>query len=505
MRHLLHKPSPTGKYKSILLIKESAFSQPEIEKFYITPLSKLGYDIHNIFSMTLEYNEHGKAPAKLMKAYIDRVLKAAKDREVTTLLVADAGYFKQFTKERKAEPHYGYIKKCAIPGYENIQVILTINYQALFYKPELQQNLDRSLTTMMSSLSGFHIEPGTGIIHSAKYYHKDSECDEAFTELFNHPVLTVDVETRGLQLSRGMLGTIAFAWDQHNGIAINISMDHGYYHQNRMKEKLTKFFENYPGKCIYHGATFDIKVLIFELFMTGWNDKEGMIKGLEIMTKNIECTKIITYLATNSTSGNTLDLKSNAAEFAGNYAQDDIDNIETIPLPELLEYNLVDCLSTWFIFNKNHLRMITANQQQVYDEILRPSIKLVTKMELVGMPLEEQDVRIAKHKLSKALHTVEKAITNTKIIIDFEKRIKSEALVLKNSKYKKKVVLFDDYDHEGFNPNSNQQVAHLLHDQLKLDVIDLTPTKQPSVGAGTLKKHLNQLISKYNLSDEDLK
>lgn len=505
MRHFIHKPSPTGKYKSILLIKESSFIQKEIEKAYILPLIELGYDSHYIFSMTLKYNEHGKAPAKFMQAYLKQVLSAAENREVTTLLVADAGYFKQLTKERKAEPHYGYVKPCAIPGYEHMKVILTVNYQALFYKPDLQQKLDRSLDAMVKDLEGFHVEPGTGIIHAAY------NCTDTYTlrsrlkALHQYPVLTVDIETRGLDLTIGMLGTIAFAWDEHNGTVFNVSLHQGPHTQNIFRAALRNFFEKYKGKCIYHGATFDIKVLVFELFMSNWQDKSGMMKGLEIMTRNVDCTKIITYLATNTTSGNTLDLKSNAAEFAGNYAQDEIHDITKIPLPDLMEYNLIDCLSTWFVYNKYWQKMVDEEQLNVYNTILQPSIKLVCQMELVGMPLDDNEVMLADHKLSEELRHVKARLTTSQIIIDYTKRLKLEALIKKNKSLKKKQYTEDEFHHEGFNPNSNQQVAHLLHDVLKMDIIDLTPTKQPSVGGDTLKKHLNQLKSKFNLTDEDFK
>jgi len=505
MRHLIHKLNPTGKYKAVLLLKEASFNIGEIDNYYIHPLMRRGYDPQDIFTLSLAYNDAGKAPAKLMREHLEVVLRATESVEVKTLLVADASYFKQLTKLRKADPHFGYIKPCAIKGYEHLQVVLAVNYQALFYNPNLQQKLDRALDTMMDTLSGFHIEPGTDIIHSQMIIGQEFEFDAGFEELHKHDVLTVDVETRGLELHKGMLGTIAFAWDKHNGVIFNVSMHSGYYNQDIMHERLRKFFQEYEGKCIYHGATFDIKVLIFELFMRDWNDKSGMIQGLETMTKNIECTKIITYLATNSTAGNKLDLKSNAAEFAGNYAQDDITDITQIPLPDLLEYNLIDCLATWFVYEKYWPKILDENQQHIYETVLRPSIKLVVQMELVGMPLDKVEVSLAQAQLSRTLWRVEKQLLNSQVLIDCYKRLKFDAFILKRDSLKRKVIKEEDFKFDPFNPNSNQQVSYLLHEYIKLDVIDLTPTKQPSVGASTLKKHLNQLISKYSLTDEDLK
>ena len=87
----------------------------------------------------------------------------------------------------------------------------------------------------------------------------------------------------------------------------------------------------YKGKLTYHNANFDIKILIYELFMNGMLDQAGMIKGIKQLTKNFDDTKLIIYLATNSCAGNTLGLKPNAHEYAGNYAEEDVKDIRKIP------------------------------------------------------------------------------------------------------------------------------------------------------------------------------
>jgi DNA polymerase-1 len=53
--------------------------------------------------------------------------------------------------------------------------------------------------------------------------------------------------------------------------------------------------------------------------MQDYLDYEGLLEGLDVFS-NIEDTKIIVYLATNSTAGNDLKLKNLALEFAGNYS-----------------------------------------------------------------------------------------------------------------------------------------------------------------------------------------
>ena len=59
-------------------------------------------------------------------------------------------------------------------------------------------------------------------------------------------------------------------------------------------------------------------------------DYKAMVKGVEQMTIKIHDTKIISYLATNSCAGNSLGLKDQAHEFAGNYAVD-VQDITIVP------------------------------------------------------------------------------------------------------------------------------------------------------------------------------
>ena len=119
-----------------------------------------------------------------------------------------------------------------------------------------------------------------------------------------------------------------------------------------IKRMLRQFFIKYKGKLIFHNATYDIKVQILNLFMEHATDYKGMLYGLEIMTRHFDDTKVIAFLALNTTAEISLGLKELAHEYAGNYAQEDINDIRLIPYAELLEYNLVDCLSTWYVYDK---------------------------------------------------------------------------------------------------------------------------------------------------------
>ena len=74
-----------------------------------------------------------------------------------------------------------------------------------------------------------------------------------------------------------------------------------------------------------------------------------------------------------------LGLKPLAHEFAGNWAKDDIKDIRRIPLPELLQYNLVDALSTWYVHTKYYPVMVQDNQEELYHSLMLPSLKLIIR------------------------------------------------------------------------------------------------------------------------------
>jgi len=522
MKHILFHQNPKDIYKVALLIKEPSFSQINLNKAYVKPLIKRGLPPDDIIALSLKYNEHNKAPASLIKSHLETVLKACVKLCVDTLLVADAAYFKTLTKERKAEPHHGYIKKCAIKGYEHLNVILSINYQVLFYNPVMQDKIDMSLDTVMGHLNGTHQDLGKGIIHNAVYPSQLEDIEALLNDLHKYHVITCDTETFSLNIVNAGLGTIAFAWCRHEGFAFAVDYDwlgndvdgnpyvstEGECAIRTEKPEiialLKNFFETYEGKIIYHNGCFDIKILIYRLFMKDASDIKGLIHGLKLMYRDIDDTKIITYLATNTTAGNKLDLKSNAFEFAGNYAQEDIHNICLIPKPELLEYNLVDCLCTWYVYEKNHPIMIKDDQLNIYNKIMLPSMKVITHMELIGMPMNYMEIRNTEAKLNTILQAQRKIVADSQLVKDYEWKLQREAMIMKNLLLKKKIRPIEDF-YEPFNPASNKQLRGLLYEQFGFEVIDKTDTGLAATGGKTVKKLLKKLMNEHNLTDEDLK
>ncbi len=478
----------------------------------------------------MSYNEAGKAPVKLIKSYLQTLLKAIKTLGVDTIYCADAAYFKVLTKQKQAEKHIGSVLPCSIDGYEYMQVVLGVNHGSLFHNPNNQTNLDLSLSTLGNFVGGTFTEIGLDIIESATYVSSLFDIKKQLTELLKYPVLTADVETFSLKHYNAGLGTFGFAWDKHSGAVLRCDYEpcepyqidvwckkdkkykkklaHGKRIDNTdVKAAIREFLEQYEGKLIWHNAAYDIKVLIYVLWMDeDINNTAGLLRGLEIMTRHFDCTKLITYLATNSCAGNKLSLKDIAHEFAGNYAQEDITDIRLIPEEELMRYNLIDCLCTWYAEEKNRPQMIQDNQEELYEGLFKESLITIIQMELTGMPMcmkeilrgekelqsihDHHYVAIQSHPLVKeTIHALQQKWIEHDFRDRREKAVNPDKLHLRV--LKDLLVKAPASFPRSFNPNSGPQIAVLLHDVAGLPVIETTDTGLPAADDDTLKALVN--------------
>ena len=313
--------------------------------------------------------------------------------------------------------------------------------------------------------------------------------------------LTCDIEGFSLKHYDSGIGTITFCWDQHNGVAFEVDDCQTKAENAILRQALKNFFKAFKRRMIYHNVSYDVYAMIYQLFMDHILDQEGLLKGLEVMLKNWECSQLITYLATNSCAGNELGLKAQAQEFAGNYAVEEIHDITQIPLEQLLEYNLVDGLSTWFVYNKHWQTMIDDDQMEIYQRFKEWTVDII-QMQLTGLPVNMDKVIALDKQLTGESEANVLKMLKTSIVQAFVYQIEEEALAKKNAKLKTKQVDRSDLgktkDLEvAFNPGSAPQLQRLLYseDFLGLPVLDLTDSGLPSTGADTLEKLLNHQIT----------
>lgn len=485
-------------YKIAILVNE--IRREDIRREYITPY---GLNEADVIIIDLHQAPGKKTtPAEEQKQYItDELAPTLNELQVEMLIVGDAAYFKTLTKAKKVDPTFGYILPTEFGSW---MVTYVPNYRTVFYDPvKVGQKIAAGIHAVLSWFNGTYQDPGCDIIKSATYLTDITQIAEQLDRLIELNVdLTIDIEAFSLKHYDAGIGTIAFAWSKTEGIVIAVDILGDSTHSLLCRRLLRSFFERFTAKAIYHNIGYDVYVLIYQLFMEHLLDNAGLLYGLEVMLRNWDDTKLITYLATNSCAGNELGLKIQAQEYAGNYAQEDIKDIRKIPLPQLMQYNLVDCLSTWFVHKKHYKKMVRDKQLEIYETIFKPAMVDIIQMQLTGMPINPERVQKVKEILTAASDNAIHRMRQLPMIQQFE-YARLEAYTAKmNSEWKVKRMTVEEMaelakTHEPtrkeitFNPNSGPQLQTLLFEYLALPVLSQTKNKQPSTDGDTLEALVN--------------
>ena len=500
MQHIFFSSTPST--TTALLIKTDAFNKQQLEHHYIKPLEALGTNRDEIVAFDLEYNQSNKAPAKESKEYLNKLLKALQQLNVTTLLVADSTYFKYLTGIIKVATARGYVHKCSIHPYKDMSVVLSTNYTAVYHNDTALRDVEMSLATLHSHLfkTKLNVHTPTSmfteIIHTAEYPNLLDEVRLALSKLHKYPSLTVDIETFSLRFEEAGIGTIAFAWDKHNGIAFEVDVVSIRFKDEFRRHLVKKFLLEYKGQLIFHNKLFDAKVIIYTLFMNHDSDWVGLRQGIEVL-KLADDSMVLAFLATNSTADAPLGLKELAYEFTGKYGVD-VTDITKIPLPDLLEYNLKDCLATWYVYEK-YLPIVHAdNQWQHYVALSKPTLDISLEMMLVGLPMNMSKVANVKQQLTLEVLKQNTFIKHNPSVKKAQYIINRAAWKSANEKLKKKVKPLSDFQ-EPFNAGSSQQLGILLYDVLKLPVLDTTDSGEPSTGAKVIERLKDHSSAKEHL------
>lgn len=470
----------------------------EVIKHYMPTLSSLNEEVM-ICDIYLNCRKKKTSNTEI-KEYLEELLPNLQSMGISTLVVTQPDYFKVLTKQGKTDANIGDIFD-SVGGFK---AAYCPNYSRIFYDPDkikgkILQGLE-SVTSYMET--GSSTKLGSDIIHSAAYPSTLTEKLEWLDKLIEMDCdLTCDIEGFSLKHYDSGIGTITFCWDQHNGIAFEVDNCSTKEEDAAVRLALKDFFYRFKRRMIYHNICYDVYALVYQLFMDNILDQEGLLEGLDVMLRNWECTQLITYLATNSCAGNELGLKAQAQEFAGNYAVEEIHDITQIPLPQLLEYNLIDGLSTWYVYNKHYDTMIADQQEEIYRGLFKDSVVDIIQMQLTGLPVNMKKVKALDKQLNRESQRCVRRMNQTKIAQAFLYQLEEEALAKKNAKLKTKTVDRSDLGKTKdliveCNPGSAPQLQRLLYSKefLGLPVLDTTDSGLPSTGAETLEKLLKQNI-----------
>ena len=494
MRHLSFSEQPD--YPIAILV--SVIRKDEIFREYIN-----AFDIpeDDVMVLDLHYSQgKKKTPAVEMKNYITQeLIPSLTEMGTKYIVVADSEYFKILTKVVKTESNLGYVLPCA---YGDFKVVYVPNYRTVFYDPEkVRHKIKQGMNALLKHISGSYIAPGDNIIKFSAFPLTDHDIEEWLNKLLKMDVdLSIDIEAFSLKHHKAGIGTITFCWSKHEGIAFPVDyvpIPHttaapwGIQVRNEpRRELLRNFFKKFLKRALYHVISYDVYVLIYQLFMSDILDTEGLLDGLSIMLRNWEDTKLIAYLATNSCSGNNLTLKDQAQAFSGNYGLTEIADITRIPLDQLLRYNLIDGLSTWYVYEKHHATMVADQQLDLYEGLFKLAIKDIVQMQLTGLPINMPRVHEVKILLEIDQNLAISTMQGTNVIKQFTNRMNDKWVIKRNSELKVKRVTLADA-HEEFNPNSGPQLQDVLYEMLNLPVLSYTDSKMPSTDRETITALVN--------------
>jgi DNA polymerase-1 len=501
MRYLSYADPELTQYPVVLLVP--SIRKDDIRKHYLD-----NFDLKAEELLVIQIHatpDKKKTPAAEIKAWITEELgPALLDIKTEYLLVADAEYFKVLAKVSKVDPHLGYVMDCA---YGPWKVIYVPNYQAVFYDPEkVTAKITMGMEALLDDRMGIYTDPGNNIIRFANYPQSDWDVQQWLNKLLEHPVLSADIEAFSLKHYDAGIGTITLCWNQSEGIAFPVDYvshperqpdgNYGFQQDNPIRKAMLRdFFIRYRAKghkLMWHSIGYDVGVLIYQLFMDHLLDQEGLLYGMDILLGDHgewDCTKLITYLATNSCAGNKLGLKDQAQEYAGNYAMEEIRDIRRIPLATLLQYNLVDGLSTWYVYNKHWPTLVADQQLPVYRELFQPAMVDIIQMQLTGMPINMAQVLEVDELLTAIESQAVDTIRASRVVQHYTHVLRIAHVDKRNSELKKKQITLADaeVDNVIFNPNSAPQLQDLLFEELQLPVLALTDTKLPATDGDTLK------------------
>lgn len=478
--------------------------------------------IKEVVAVKLPYTMSGKGykakkkplSAAEQREFYKELLPEFDRKNIVHIIVNQPAYYKTLTGSSKASLEAGVLKAPAIehfPEFQHMKVTFAPNHKMAFFDPvKTGKNIRLMAEAVINDRRGNYTAPGKGIIKHCHYPLGFDQIRSALTWLLDRNCdLTADIEAHSLDAEEAGIRTISFAWNKYEGLAFEVDYGPGIYNY-KIRRLLKWFFQLRYNRSFYgarnddavfnkttlkwHNAAYDVTVLIHQLgkYIELGKVTEERDDVFDILSDpdQMDCTQIITYLAVNSCAGNKLSLKEQALEFAGNYAQEDIKDITKIPVVELLEYNLVDSLATWFTFDKNYPIMVSDQQENVYKDVMKPSLKDIIDMQLTGLPVDMDQVKISRAALEKLRDDATDVMLNHPMMANYVYHLKELEVIKLHAKWKKKRTTAAAIDLE-FNPGSDIQLAGLLFDPkfMGLPILGRTDAGAPS----TAKKHIEVL------------
>ena len=148
-------------------------------------------------------------------------------------------------------------------------------------------------------------------------------------------------------------------------------------------------------------------------------------------------------------------------------------------------------MATNYTYDK-HMPVVVKDQQlDLYNGLMKDSMKLIINVELVGLPMDPKKVTETKVKLEKMQEEYLLVIQDHPMVAKLNYLLQVSAMETANAKLKTKQHPLEKFSDTIFNPGSPLQLARLLYELMDLPVLARTPTKAPATGGKIIKQLLD--------------
>ena len=476
--------------KDVAILRRSAKS--ELGMQYFAPIaSALGEKLNNrVIAIGTYHPATGKVKKQDIKVFSEEILDYCDTMGIDKLIVADSDYFKYLTGTKAVEKHVGEVLDCAVPQYEHIQIVPILNSAAVDMFPAKKPLQDKAFIAAASMISGEVEKREEFKFTEYKVLEELSE----LSALHKHKELTIDIEATGLKPETAELISISFSWSDTSAFVVPIHRRFiGEDAERDTKAALKEFFLRYSGKKIYHNALFDVKFLVWHLFMGSPTDYVGRTNGTNVLDG--DDTMIMAYLCLNSTIRPSLSLKDLSYEYIGEYAVDVKNIMEALDNgalteAELYEYNGKDTAATFYLYEKYKAKLVEEEQLGVYTEIMQPALNYLVQMMLNGLPLDRDRVVEVEAEIKQKYERALSKLRSNSYVKLAVRQLRMEAADKYNATHKVMRKSQGDFMDLTFNPNSSKQLSLLLFNIMDYTPEEFTPKGSPKSSRAIIEELL---------------
>ena len=451
-----------------------------------------------------------KTKTLLIEFMVNNVIPLMQQHGIKDLTVASPKWFKALTgvakKTKFGTPYAVEVGKVTI----NIHAVPNITALQLNSTTYTQKDLMKTAYDCVHAVSMGLPPP---LDHPLPKHIEDvdlQELSEYLNKYKDVQNIAVDIEGYGLKFHECRIATIAFAHAPEEGVGIIVDQANPMGLYSLLKSWFTYRHKN-AVSTLYHGSTFDIKVIVFEVFMNRiLSNHRGLVDGVTIMCTHVADSMQTAYLAKNSTSRAALDLKSNTQTVFGDYGIN-VTDISVHPIEVILGYNIKDSCATKWLYNQTYPMIIASGQAEVY-KFLNRSIKTLVQAELSGMYVDPVELHRLDKSLESTIAAYAESIEEHTEIAECLLKLRTIAQDKANAKLKVKVKPIEDFKHIVFLPGSPAHLQYLIYTKWGIPIESTTQSGQPSTDGAAMARiipHLSdtqtevlKLIMSYN---EDVK